>query len=429
MNQAPEWPWQLSSEGTASAAHLEEFCRASGLHELLFSCERMGRREKDHVLADGQEIDLPYTLMGLGEILRKRLEADLAAGGMAWYRATVTWRDGVVTVDLDRERPPTDQWRLKLEPSMRTPDAYAYELDMYPRQPHQVPGWMKVELAAVGAWDLVRDIPTWDGKGPNGTPMTPESAGVPAPPGAEYAEPVTLPAAPAKRGLRDRLRGTSTPAAPEPVPAAAPEPEPEPSVAQTAWTEPSEQLPLGPYSDLYRRWITLAERFPGAVVRHTSAAVDSGIGVAPVLRDVAAVFPGVEVGGWTFGWDTDPDAGQPALGNRFTYQPVSWTPDGRFGIVTRINPDGTAGEVLSVDADEPTEDGSPTITTIAPDTQTALTELVTFVEGRLPEAWAAVIADLRETYPDEADDAELIAEQATEVLDQDLHDHFHASAT
>jgi hypothetical protein len=45
---------------------------------------------------------------------------------------------------------------------------------------------MKVELAAVGAWDLRADVPTWKDFEPTGQPQTPESVGVPPPPGAEW---------------------------------------------------------------------------------------------------------------------------------------------------------------------------------------------------------------------------------------------------
>jgi hypothetical protein len=46
---------------------------------------------------------------------------------------------------------------------------------------------MKVELAAVGAWDLRADAPTWKDFEPTGEPQTPESVGVEQPPGAEWA--------------------------------------------------------------------------------------------------------------------------------------------------------------------------------------------------------------------------------------------------
>ncbi len=70
---------------------------------------------------------------------------------------------------------------------LRTPSLYVQELEKRPRPPELVPGWMKVELAAVGAWDLRADVPTWKDLESTGEPQTPESVGVPPPPGAEWA--------------------------------------------------------------------------------------------------------------------------------------------------------------------------------------------------------------------------------------------------
>ena len=44
--------------------------------------------------------------------------------------------------------------------------------------------------AAVGVWDLLRDVPTWTSDGPTGELQTPELVGVAPPPGAEWALPV-----------------------------------------------------------------------------------------------------------------------------------------------------------------------------------------------------------------------------------------------
>jgi hypothetical protein len=70
---------------------------------------------------------------------------------------------------------------------LRQPALYVQELELRPRSPELVPGWMKVELAAVGAWDLRSDVPTWKDHEPTGEPQTPESVGMPPPPGAEWA--------------------------------------------------------------------------------------------------------------------------------------------------------------------------------------------------------------------------------------------------
>ncbi len=74
---------------------------------------------------------------------------------------------------LEFDRPPSS---LKL----RDLSLYVQELEMRPRRPELVPGWMKVELAAVGAWDLRADRPSWEDY---------ESTGVPPPAGAEWALP------------------------------------------------------------------------------------------------------------------------------------------------------------------------------------------------------------------------------------------------
>ncbi len=70
---------------------------------------------------------------------------------------------------------------------LRRPSLYVQELELRPRPPALVPGWMKVELAAIGAWDLRADCPAWADFEPTAQPQTPESAGVPPPSGAEWA--------------------------------------------------------------------------------------------------------------------------------------------------------------------------------------------------------------------------------------------------
>lgn len=67
---------------------------------------------------------------------------------------------------------------------------YIKDLESFPRPPSAVPGWMKVESASVGAWDLVADEPRWDERPePCGRPQSPESAWVTPPPGDEHARP------------------------------------------------------------------------------------------------------------------------------------------------------------------------------------------------------------------------------------------------
>lgn len=75
--------------------------------------------------------------------------------------------------------------RVRTAPSgteLRSASGCAMDVKLYPRPPHLIAGWIKVELALVGAWDLMKDRLTvtnrWE---PTGVPQTTASVGVPLP--------------------------------------------------------------------------------------------------------------------------------------------------------------------------------------------------------------------------------------------------------
>ncbi|MCH1865810.1 hypothetical protein [Nocardioides sp. CFH 31398] len=144
----------------------------------------VGRTGTDALVIDGEEAG-PLD-SDAGDDLIDALEQHRSLGsadGRRWCMATVRVDSGEASVVFDYDRPPPP-WFLTL----RTVGAYMSELERFPRPPSVVPGWMKVELAQVGAWDLAADRPTYTQDfEPVGTPQTPDSAGVPSPPGAEHA--------------------------------------------------------------------------------------------------------------------------------------------------------------------------------------------------------------------------------------------------
>ncbi|MCH1865809.1 hypothetical protein [Nocardioides sp. CFH 31398] len=151
----------------------------------------IGRTAGVTTTRDGEDVRSPRR--GAAGELRDALRAHRALGrddGRRWYVATLTVEGGDVSVDLDYDRPPPP-WKVRF----RLAGAYLSELERFPRPSSAVQGWMKVELAQVGAWDLVADEPRWDQDHvPTGEPQTPESVGVDRPAGAEHAVPQPLPA-------------------------------------------------------------------------------------------------------------------------------------------------------------------------------------------------------------------------------------------
>lgn len=138
----------------------------------------MGRRGAYSYFRDGdrqENMRVPWTLVE---------HRDWAHGvhGRPWFTSRVQVSpDGGCTFSFEYDLPPE-------APQLRTVGDIADDVALFPRSPELVPGWMKVELALVGAWDLATDQLTvndrWE---PIGTPQTAASVGVPLPPGAEHA--------------------------------------------------------------------------------------------------------------------------------------------------------------------------------------------------------------------------------------------------
>lgn len=99
------------------------------------------------------------------------------------------WFTAHAVVSVDGGLSCSFEYDLPQEPAeLRTVSDSASDLLIYPRPPDRVPGWLKVELALVGAWDLVKDRLTVNkGGSQRGRPQTAASVGVPLPAGAEHA--------------------------------------------------------------------------------------------------------------------------------------------------------------------------------------------------------------------------------------------------
>ena len=139
--------------------------------------EQMGRRAVQRFWRDGQPADLATNVSG--------------AAFHKWAYRRFGRAPFTIWLSVPAEGEPA-QPRFEFEKppgaeELRTPALYVQELEHRPRPVELVPGWMKVELAAVGAWDLRADAPTWKDLEPTGEPQTPESVGVEPPPGAEWA--------------------------------------------------------------------------------------------------------------------------------------------------------------------------------------------------------------------------------------------------
>ena len=420
----PRWPWPLSERDTERVVRCDAWCREQGFSELIHNAEQCGGHGTSYAVIDGTRTKNPWSF-DISNVLHHRMKTEVADGGRCWYLATVTWTpDAGFRVDLEHDSPPPVKPRYPLNPSLRQPEFYAKDLRLYPRTPDRVPGWMKVELAAVGGWDLTADQPTFNDKGPTGVPMTPESAGVPMPPGGEQAQPYDTPifaeirdGLPAKqqpgyqprRGLRglfgrkDKSADTaSTPSPPTPP------------------SGPGTLLDPAPFADLYARWQALAERYPGMITLDDGEGWqrDDSTHVTPALRDAASAFPTVTAAAWTLDWTSSTEGGPPdtALGELGTYQ-LLHAFNGE-AIAVRLNAANNPGEVVRAYEDN--------LTVVAPDLLSFLTGLTAEVERTAPAAWDAARTDLADEDPDAGDDTDLVAEIATEILEQDLDDFFDA---
>ncbi len=141
--------------------------------------ERMGRSIVRTFTRDGEVVDM-RTKVTASSYHDWAYERFGRTPFTMWLSVPAQGEPGEPRMEFDR--PPES---VKL----RKPSLYVQELEKRPRPPELVPGWMKVELAAVGAWNLRSDRPTWENYEPTGVPQTPESVGVPRPPGAEWALP------------------------------------------------------------------------------------------------------------------------------------------------------------------------------------------------------------------------------------------------
>jgi hypothetical protein len=296
---------------------LEAFRKRVGSFAFEIVHEEVGRESVETFVRDGAEVHLFP-----GFTVSDHRDWAEQAKGRPWFRARlmVPAEGPVGEPECDYDRPP-EATRL------RTPGHYVADLTLCPRPPELVPGWMKVELAAVGAWDLRADKPTWKDFESTGQPQTPESVGVPPPSGAEWA----LGAGPTQTSgptVGDERTGS--------------------------WTTPAAMVSADSMSALGARWRRMAERrSPVIQVLAPEAGVVPGeesVGIAPALAEVVRALPGVAIGGVVLDWPQGASQTWPELGERHTFQPV-WA-EGREAVVVRIDPEtGEAGEVVHVRGD------------------------------------------------------------------------------
>lgn len=162
---------------------LEELRVKYGGEVLAITYVRMGKATSDRVVLDEAELDLRMDTFALGDVMDALLEHDVRERGAPWFVARLQTDGDTSRIDRTDDEPPPAAMTWA-----RLPGAYVEDLELFPRPPALVPGWMKIELAAVGAWDLKADELRWSAdREPTGVPQTPASVGVEPPPGAEYA--------------------------------------------------------------------------------------------------------------------------------------------------------------------------------------------------------------------------------------------------
>jgi hypothetical protein len=335
---------------------LDHYRRRVGAYAFDIIDEEMGREAVETFWRDGEQVgyEAPGFIVGSHNKWAYRVF------GRTWFTARLhvpaTGRVGLPVCEYER---PPEAVRL------RTPGHYVRELTVRPRPPALVPGWMKVELAAVGAWDLVTDTPAWVDYQSTGTPQTPQTAGVPPPPGAQWA----LPAQVTPIVIEHRN----------------PEPGPEPGnpARQPGWAVPARVLDPGPMTAIRARWETMARQWsplvrvlaPGAGI----AGGEEAIAIAPALAGIAAVFPGVDFGPVDFTWPQSIRQvwWEQGFENRYAHQPLWAGADGHEAIVVRIDPGtGAPGEVVYL------RDGA-RLDTLAPDIITWWETFTTWAEEEL----------------------------------------------
>jgi hypothetical protein len=334
----------------------------------------LGREGTESFLRDGEPADL-Y----VGFSLMDHREWAVRHHGRPWFsaRLVIEAKDGSFGEPVcEFDRPPAER--------LRTFGNYVDDLRLDPRPPELVPGWMKVELAEVGAWDLVGDRLTVDDEGrPLGLPQSPGSVGVPVPEGAQWATPGRF---------ADMFPGAEV----------------QQTATVDAWAVPVEVVPGAAVAGLVERWGRLAGEF-GPVVRVLEpgaglVAGEESVGVAPALVEVVEVLPGVALGGVVLDWPRGRSERWPELGDRVTYQPLMG--NGREAIVVRIDPGtGAAGEVVHL-----SDDGE--LTVVGPDP-------VAWWEGFTD--WAErVLPGLRTELEGEAVDAEELEVLLEEAVEQEF---------
>ena len=140
----------------------------------------LGREVDKSFLRDGEPANLH-----VGIPLSSHRDWAVRHYGRPWFsaRLVIEAEDGSFGEPVcEFDRPPVER--------LRTYGNYVDDLLLDPRSGDLVPGWMKVELAEVGAWDLVGDRLTVDDQGgPVGVPQSPGSVGVSVPEGAQWATP------------------------------------------------------------------------------------------------------------------------------------------------------------------------------------------------------------------------------------------------
>ncbi|MGL4174328.1 MAG: hypothetical protein ACRCTR_09740 [Actinomycetota bacterium] len=379
------------------------------------------------------EVEFAGLFVGLAEEFR-RDGADVRSrvGGYAYtykqewvgeYASSSMWRDGVhypgespggvslsdyfdvayrvlgrrpvsVTVEVDETGlPGVPVLNFDLPPddmSLREPERSWRELVSWPRPAGLVPGWMKVELAAVGAWDLVGDKLVMRDHHPGMQPHTPGSVGVPVPSGGELA--LSL------EQIRELYSG---PVFPDEITSWWP-------LLRKSWAtpDPSAVIPGSALAGVRARWDVLAERFPGFVrvltLEEQVAGAGPGdlVGIAPAFVEIAGVMPGVDVG-VPVGWGQGEHQSWPALErDRFGQQPLL---DGqRAGLVARVEPEtGEPGDVAytkgeayyNLDGELELDSWNVSdVFVVAPDVVTFWEDFTTWAESVVPEAVAEIIS-------------------------------------
>lgn len=175
VEDAAASPQRVSSGLSQAMAALPDYRSRVDVDRVQLMLAPMGRLSPRHLLHDGSEANAHHHFFALSPVSRP-LELSLDAAyedlGAPWTVGCVRDVGGVVSgwVDFDL-RPPV--W-VGLWGELEA-DMLLGELVVRPRRPELVPGWMKVELAVAGLWDVDVDGPGWDeGLVPRAVPVSRE---------------------------------------------------------------------------------------------------------------------------------------------------------------------------------------------------------------------------------------------------------------